>query len=85
MHTHDTTFFSAAALFRVASALHSVADGLRSTALRWHARLEQRRVAAAALDEFASMGERELRDIGVSRADVQRVAWGASNRDVELP
>jgi uncharacterized protein YjiS (DUF1127 family) len=26
------------------------------------------------------MGERELRDIGLTRADLRRVAWGESDR-----
>jgi uncharacterized protein YjiS (DUF1127 family) len=43
------------------------------------ARLRRRRAAAAALAEFKRMSDRELRDIGLSRADIHRVAWGASD------
>ena len=41
--------------------------------------LEKRRVFAAALHDFETMSDRDLRDIGLSRADVNRVAWGASD------
>jgi uncharacterized protein YjiS (DUF1127 family) len=44
---------------------------------RW---LERRRLAANALVDFSTMSERDLLDIGISRTDVQRVAWGASDR-----
>lgn len=47
---------------------------------RW---LERRRVASIALRELAAMDERELHDIGVDRADLNRIAWGASSRDWE--
>jgi uncharacterized protein YjiS (DUF1127 family) len=30
--------------------------------------------------ELSSLGDRELADIGISRSDIQRVAWNASNK-----
>jgi uncharacterized protein YjiS (DUF1127 family) len=52
-------------------------------ATRLNAWLERRRAAAAALQALDTMTDRELRDIGLTRFDVQRVAWGGSVRDAE--
>ena len=71
---------SAAALFLVASGAQAAARRLRAAANRWHAWLERRRVASAAFHDFRTMSDRDLKDIGVTRADVDRVAWGASDR-----
>ena len=30
--------------------------------------------------ELSRLGDRELADIGISRSDIQRVAWGASHQ-----
>ena len=32
------------------------------------------------LAELSRLGDRELADIGISRSDIQRVAWKASHR-----
>jgi uncharacterized protein YjiS (DUF1127 family) len=32
------------------------------------------------LSELNRLGDRELADIGISRSDIPRVAWGASQR-----
>ncbi len=80
MFMHETQYRSAAALFLVATAMQAAAHQVRAAATLLHAWLEKRRVAAAAFDDFATMGERELLDIGLTRVDVQRVAWGASDR-----
>lgn len=45
--------------------------------------LEKRRASAATLSALEAMSERELRDIGVSRADLQNVASGGSPRAVD--
>ena len=47
------------------------------------ARLEARRLAAEARRDLAEMGERELRDIGLDRADIRAVASGGSPRTME--
>jgi len=77
---YKTQYRSAAALFRLATTLHVAAGRVRATARRLDAWLEKRRVAAAALHDFGTMSERELLDIGLTRVDVHRVAWGASDR-----
>ena len=73
---------SAAALFRVATVMQAAARYVRAAAKWLHGCLEKRRVAAAAFDDFATMSERELLDIGLTRVDVHRVAWGASDRNL---
>ena len=32
------------------------------------------------LTELSRLGDRELADIGISRSDIQRVAWNATHR-----
>jgi len=76
----DTPYRSAAALFRISTAMHAAARHLYAAARRLHAWLEKRRMAAAALHDLGTMSERELLDLGITRVDVYRVAWGASDR-----
>jgi uncharacterized protein YjiS (DUF1127 family) len=78
MSTNDTPYLTVNALFGFASTLHAGARLLRSAAKQLGEWLERRRVAAAALHDFATMSERDLHDIGLSRSDVNRVAWGAT-------
>ena len=86
MFTYETRYRSAAALFLVAAVMQDAARHVCAAAKWLHARLEKRRIAAAAFKDFGTMGERELRDIGLTRADLHRVAWGASDRYfIELP
>lgn len=73
-----------------ASALHDFAVLLSKTARTigtaahnldgW---LEARRLAAAARRDLAEMSDRELRDIGLDRADIRAVALGGSPRTIE--
>jgi uncharacterized protein YjiS (DUF1127 family) len=79
MSTYKTPYYSAAAAFRIADIMHAASRRVRAAGRSLHAWSERRRVAATAFDEFARMSERDLRDIGLSRADVHRVAWGASD------
>jgi len=60
--------------------MHAAARHFRAAANRLHAWLEKRRLANAALHDLGAMTERELLDIGITRTDVHRVAWGASDR-----
>ena len=86
MFTYETRYRSAATLFLIAAVLQATARHVCAAARWLNAQLEQRRVAASAFHDFATMGERDLRDIGLSRADMHRVAWGASDRFlIELP
>ena len=74
----QTQFHSAAALLQVAAAMAAAARRLRAAAKSLDAWLEKRRVAEAALHDLGGMSERELKDIGLTRVDVWRVAQGAS-------
>jgi uncharacterized protein YjiS (DUF1127 family) len=80
MSTYKTPHRAAAALFLVAASMRAGARHVRAAAKWVHHWLERRRIAEAAFRDFATMGERELHDIGLSRFDVQRVALGASDR-----
>lgn len=84
MTAYQNQYYSAVALFRMAAMLYAGAAQMRSAAQSLHTWLEKRRREAIALDEFAAMSERNLRDIGLSRADVLRVAWGVPDRNCEL-
>lgn len=79
MVTYQTRYRLAAALFLASTVMRAAAQKLCTAAHRLDAWLEGRRIAAAALQDFAGMSERELLDIGLSRTDVHRVAWGASD------
>ena len=68
-------------LFQLAAVLHVAARGVRALATRLNAWLERRRAAAASLAQLNAMTDRELRDIGLTRFDVQNTAWGVSTRD----
>ncbi len=81
MFMYRTHYRSAATLFRVAIFMQASARWVRAAAKLLDAWLERRRVAAAALQDFGKMSERDLLDIGLTRVDVHRVAWGASDRD----
>ena len=70
-----------AALYQLAAFLRSAEHRLRASATRLDARLVDRRAARTARRDLSSMSDRELKDIGITRVDVERVSWGASNRD----
>ena len=80
MSTYQTQDRSAVALFRMAAIVRAADGRVRAAVNEFLAWLEKRRVAATAFHDFETMSERELRDIGLNRADVNRVAWGASDR-----
>jgi len=80
MLIHQTRHISAAALIGAATLMRSAARHMRSSGVRLEAWLEKRRIAAAALREFETMSERDLLDIGLTPVDLNRVAWGASDR-----
>ncbi|HEY1460159.1 MAG TPA: DUF1127 domain-containing protein [Casimicrobiaceae bacterium] len=81
----ETPYRSAATLFRLAALMHTAAQRARGAASWLDAWLDRRRVARAALDDLGTMSDRELLDIGLTRVDVNRVAWGASDRDYLQP
>jgi uncharacterized protein YjiS (DUF1127 family) len=75
----STPYRSAAALFYFAELMHAAARQLWLVARSLDAWLGKRRVAIRALYELGAMSERELLDIGLTRVDVNRVAWSASD------
>jgi len=79
MTIYVTRYFLAAAPFGIVAML-AVARHLRAVAKRMDEWLERRRSAAAAFDDLGRMSERELLDIGLSRAEVNRAAWGVPDR-----
>jgi len=80
MGTSRTRFRSAASLFWLARSLRTAAGLIRMGGAALDRWLDTRRAASAALNDFRTMNERELLDIGLTRVDVNRVAWGASDR-----
>ena len=73
----------AAVLHELAVLLAKTAPRIGTAAQDLDAWLEARRLAAAARRDLAEMSERELRDIGLDRADIRSVASGWSPRTME--
>lgn len=76
MSAYQQQYYSTALMFQSAAAMRAAAGWMHSTAKSLHDWLEERRRSAAASHEFDMMSDRALRDIGLSRADVLRAAWG---------
>ena len=57
--------------------------GAAAAAQRLDAWLEARRLAADARRDLSEMSDRELLDIGLTRADIEGVAKGGSPRTIE--
>lgn len=70
-----------ASRYRLVVFLRAMEQRARAFARRFRVWLANRRAAASAYRDLNSMSDRELKDIGITRVDVERVAWGASNRD----
>jgi len=68
-------------LFQFAAILRAAAYRVRAVAMVLDAWLERRRAVAASLAQLNAMTDRELRDIGLTRFDVQNTAWDVSTRD----
>ena len=81
METYVARHTSAALLWRIGGLLHEGARRLRAFARRIDARLVRRRRATGALAMLSEMSERELQDIGVSRASLRAIAYGDWTRD----
>ena len=80
MSAYQNQYCSTAMMFQFADVMNTAAVRMRSAAKALHAWLEKRRRAAIAFHEFERMSDRTLRDIGLSRADVLRVAWETTDR-----
>ena len=83
MSTHAIRHPEAALLQELALLLSRGARKVGAAAHDLDAWLEARRLAAAARRDLAEMSERELRDIGLDRADIGAVVRGASPRTIE--
>jgi len=81
--THAIRHPEAAVLHGVAVLLGAGARRVSVAAQELDAWLEARRLAAAAQRDLSEMSDRELRDIGLDRADVGNVLKGGSPRTVE--
>ena len=68
-------------LFHFAAVLRVAFRRVQKVATRLNVWLEGRRVAASTLPMLNAMSDRELRDIGLTRFDVQRVANGSHGVD----
>jgi uncharacterized protein YjiS (DUF1127 family) len=73
----------AAVLNELAVFLSKTARELATDAHNLDAWLEARRLAANARRDLTEMSDRELRDIGLDRADIRVVASGGSPRTME--
>jgi uncharacterized protein YjiS (DUF1127 family) len=73
----------AAVLHGFAVLLRAGARRVSAAALELDAWLEARRLAAAAQRDLSEMSDRDLRDIGLDRADIGAVVKGGSPRTVE--
>jgi uncharacterized protein YjiS (DUF1127 family) len=81
--THAIRHPEAAVLHSFALLLRAGAHRVSAAALELDAWLEARRLAADAWRDLSEMSERELRDIGLDRADLGAVVKGGSPRTVE--
>ena len=68
-------------LFHLAAILRMASHQVHGIATLLNVWLERRRTAAVASKMLSALSDRELRDIGVTRFDVQRAQWGDSIRD----
>ena len=78
MNAYTNRSLSVGVLLYVSLALSSGARGLRAIARTLGRWLERRRAARVALQELSAMSDRELRDIGIARSDIERVAAQSS-------
>ena len=78
MSTYATGTLAGTALPWIDTILLAADQRMRKTALRLFAWIEKRRATEAALLILNAMSERELRDIGLTRTDVQHMTWNAT-------
>jgi uncharacterized protein YjiS (DUF1127 family) len=82
MNTPTTQAAYSSALLRIALAAVAAAEALYTIALRVDAWLAARKRAADDREALAGMSDRDLMDIGISRASVDAIAGGTWMRDV---
>jgi uncharacterized protein YjiS (DUF1127 family) len=78
MTSHAIRNIEAAPLHRSAAVLYAIAQRLAAAAERLDTWLETRRRGKAARRELSAFSDRELRDIGLTRNDIETVARGNS-------
>lgn len=59
---------------------HPILSRLRGILATWRRELERHRVFERTYGELASLSDRELSDIGVSRWQIVEIAWDAADR-----
>ena len=74
MATHSQRSISGAALLQVSFVLSAAGRRARALAKRLDTWLARRRAAREALGALSAMSDRDLRDIGIARSDIERVA-----------
>jgi uncharacterized protein YjiS (DUF1127 family) len=74
MTSHTIRHIEAAALYRCAALLHALARGLGASAGSLDTWLESRRRVTAVRLHLEAMTDHRLRDIGLTRFDIQTVA-----------
>lgn len=82
MNTPTAQTAYSSALPRIALAAVAAAEALYALALRVDAWLVARKRAADDREALASMSDRDLMDIGISRASADAIAGGTWMRDV---
>ena len=80
MSSHSITNPGAMQLYALGRFLFLIARGLAAAARSLDAWLVMRQRAAAARRDLRAMSDRELRDIGLTRSDVDYVANGGTRR-----
>ena len=80
MTSHAIRHLEAAALYRCATFLHALAQRLVTAAGHLDTWLESQRRTTAVRLQLEAMTDRELRDIGLTRFDIEAVAWGNLRR-----
>jgi len=75
-----STILSASAAAQ-ALAAQSRRRRLIATLRRWWAAYMARRLQLAATRQLKAMSDRELKDIGISRSQIESAVFGASHRD----
>jgi uncharacterized protein YjiS (DUF1127 family) len=85
MHGTSTPTGPAALIFQLAALLHDAAGELRALAMRVDARMAERKRQQETRRILAEMSDRELRDIGLDRAQLRAVHAGHPVREIDAP
>ena len=77
MNAHTERSIPVAVLLYLSLALSASARNVRLFAKAVGTRLERRRRASAGLRDLRSMSDRDLKDLGIGRSDIDRIARDA--------